>query len=140
MYSPSDDTTKQSAIRYALPFIAFVSFLALWTWELLAENPVPDSIKSLIPIEWRFFLAKTLHVVAYAFLTFLARLLPVPRMIFWIVIAFLILHGIATEFGQTFVSGRHGSIRDVLLDWAGVALGLLADFAFTRVRKGFNRS
>lgn len=117
-----------------LPTVVFVFLLALWTYELLAENPVPDSVKRVIPVEWRFWLAKSLHVCAYAVLTILAGLLPVPRVYFWLVIALLFLHGIATEVGQTYVAGRHGSIRDVLLDWAGVVLGVLVLWPMGRLR------
>jgi VanZ family protein len=112
----------------------FLFFLALWTYELLAENPVPESVSRAIPDEWKFWLAKGLHVAGYAFLTVLAGLLPVPRVYFWLVIAFLVLHGIGTEVGQTYVSGRQGSVRDVVLDWAGVGLGLLALWALRRLR------
>jgi len=126
-------------MRTVLPFVVFLFFLGLWTWELLAENPVPDSVRQLIPNEWKFWLAKGLHVAGYAFLTLLAWFLPVPRVIFWLVIAGLLLHGIATEFGQTFVSGRHGSIRDVLLDWVGVGLGLGAIEFWKRIRPAVPR-
>jgi VanZ family protein len=108
-----------------LPFAVFLFFLALWTYELLAENPVPESVSRAIPNAWKFWLAKGLHVAAYAFLTVLAGLLPIPRLFFWLVVTLLVLHGVATEFGQTFVAGRHGSLRDVILDWVGVGLGLL---------------
>ncbi|MFO0851501.1 MAG: VanZ family protein [Gemmataceae bacterium] len=111
----------------------FLFFLALWTYELLAENPVPESVSRAIPNEWKFWLAKGLHVVGYAFLTVLAWLLPVPRLVYWLVIALLLLHGIATEVGQTFVAGRTGSVRDVLLDWVGVGLGLLVVWPLTRL-------
>lgn len=111
-------------LRTILPFAVFLLFLGAWTWELLAENPVPAEVSALIPNEWKFWLAKGLHVFGYAFLTILAAFLPVPRLYFWLAVAFLALHGIATEIGQTFVNGRHGSIRDVLLDWAGVGMGL----------------
>ncbi len=114
----------RSKWRAVLPFAAFAFFLAAWTWELLAENPVPPEVSALIPNEWKFWLAKGLHVVGYAFLTGLAALLPVPRLYFWLAVALLALHGVATEVGQTFVNGRHGSVRDVLLDWAGVGIGL----------------
>lgn len=115
---------KPGRLRTALPFVIFVFFLGLWTWELLAEKPVPDSVMRLIPVEWRFWLAKGLHVFGYAFLTVLASTLPVSRKFFWGVIAMLVVHGIATEYGQSFVSTRTGSFRDVMLDWAGVVLGI----------------
>jgi VanZ family protein len=104
----------------------FLFFLALWTYELLAENPVPESISRAIPDEWKFWLAKGLHVAAYAFLTIFAAFLPIQRLHFWLVVMLLVLHGIATEVGQDYVHGRDGSLRDVLLDWAGVGLGLFA--------------
>ena len=114
--SPSDRVTVRG-----VP----VLLLLLWTWELLAENPVPESVSRAIPNEWKVWLAKSLHVGAYAFLTVLAGLLPVGRKYFWGAIVLLLLHGIGSEIGQTFVDGRHGSIRDVGLDWVGVVLGLL---------------
>ena len=113
-------------LKTVLPFAAFLFFLAVWTWELLAENPVPDPVKRAIPDAWKFWLAKSLHVCAYAFLTVLAGLLPVGREYFWGAVALLLLHGIGGEIGQTFVNGRHGSVRDVGLDWVGVVLGLVA--------------
>ena len=66
-----------------------------------------------------------LHAGAYAFLTVLASFLPVRRSLFWIVVAALALHAIGTEIGQTYVPNRHGSVRDVLIDWVGIAVGLL---------------
>jgi VanZ family protein len=119
-----------------LPVAAFLVFLALWTYELLAENPVPEAVSRAIPDEWKFWLAKGLHVAGYAFLTVLAALLPVPRWCFWAVIAGLLLHGVGTEVGQTYVSGRHGSFRDVLLDWAGIACGLLVLGGLKSSRRG----
>lgn len=106
-----------------MPFALFLVFLALWTYELLAENPVPASISRAIPDAWKFWLAKGLHVGAYAFLTLLAVWLPVHRSVFWLVVAGLLVHGIGTEVGQWFTTNRQGSIRDVLLDWRALAWG-----------------
>jgi hypothetical protein len=119
----------------ALPFAVFLLFLALWTYELMAENPIPDWVSGAIPNEWKFWLAKGLHVTAYAFLTLLAAWLPVPRALFWLVIAGLLLHGIGTEVGQSYTANRQGSARDVLLDWVGVGLGLLALAGSKRLRR-----
>lgn len=123
---PVVPSSKQSfRLWHVLPFVLFLALLGLWTYELLAENPVPGWLSRAIPNEWKFWLAKGLHVGAYAVLTLLARWLPVPRVVFWLVIAGLLLHGIGTEVGQSYTANRHGSTRDVLLDWAGVGLGLL---------------
>jgi VanZ family protein len=118
-----------------MPFALFALVLGVWTYEVLAENPVPDSVMRLIPTGWRFWLAKGLHVAAYAVLTLLAAWLPIPRALFWLVIAGLLLHGVGTEFGQTFTANRSGSLRDVVLDWVGVAAGLLTLAVFGGLRR-----
>jgi VanZ family protein len=117
------------------PFVIFLGFLGFWTYELLSPNPVPRSILDMIPVEWRFYLAKGLHVGSYAFLTLLAAFLPIPRMYFWLVVGGLILHGVGTEIGQTYVAKREGSIRDVILDWVGVLVCLVILEIVHRIRK-----
>lgn len=112
-------------MRKAAPFAIFLVFLALWTWKLLEPNPVPESVAEGIPGDWKFYLAKALHAGAYAFLTVLAGCLPVRRGVLWSVIVVLALHAISTEIGQTYVPNRHGSVRDVLIDWTGIAIGLM---------------
>jgi VanZ family protein len=118
------------------PFVLFLTFLGLWTYELLAPNPVPRWILDLIPDEWKFYMAKGLHVAGYAFLTLLAAFLPIPRWYFYLVVGGLFLHGVATEVGQSFVAGRTGSLRDVLLDWIGVAICLVILETVHRIRPG----
>lgn len=121
---PSRPKPGWLTFRAALPVGLFLFFLGLWTYEVLAENPVPEAVSRAIPNEWKFWLAKGLHVAIYAFLTVLAYWMPVPRVLFWLVIVGLLVHGAGTEFGQTFTANRHGSLRDVALDWVGVAVGL----------------
>jgi len=106
------------------PFAIFAVFLGLWTWKLLEPNPVPEAISQEFSADTKFILAKSLHAGVYAFLTVLAAFLPVRRPYFWLVVATLMLHGVGTEIGQRYVPNRHGSIRDVLIDWAGILLGL----------------
>jgi VanZ family protein len=108
------------------PLVTFLLFLGLWTWKLLEPNPVPEEVTRGLSVGVKFLLAKSLHVGAYAFLTVLAGLLPVRRPYFWLVIVVLVLHAVGTEIGQSFVRNRSGSVRDVLIDWAGIGLGLLA--------------
>lgn len=111
-----------------LRFALFVFFLGLWTWSLLKDDPVPSVISEAIPGEWKFWMAKGLHVSAYLFLTLLAAWLPVPRWIYLGIVGVLLFHGVGTEVGQTFTDSRGGSIRDVMLDWIGVGLGNLILF------------
>jgi VanZ family protein len=113
-------------MRSVLPFAVFLLFLGLWTWKLLEPNPVPEPVLKGIPTDWKFWLSKFLHVCGYAFLTVLASWLPLRRPYFWGVVAFLALHAIGTEIGQSYVPNRHGSVRDVVIDWVGIGMGLLA--------------
>lgn len=113
-------------MRKVLPFAVFLLFLGLWTWKLLEPNPLPERVVEGIPTDWKFWLAKLLHAGAYAYLTVLARWLPVRRAVFWGVVGLLALHGVGTEIGQTFVRNRHGCVRDVVVDWVGIGLGLVA--------------
>ena len=126
----------RAKIRFGtvFPFVLFIGFLGLWTYELLAPNPVPRWILDLIPDEWKFYLAKGLHVGGYAFLTLLAAFLPIPRWCYWLVVGGLFLHGVGTEVGQSYIEGRQGSMRDIILDWVGVLICLVLVEIVHRIR------
>jgi VanZ family protein len=118
-------------MKKVAPFVVFLIFLGLWTWKLLEPKPVPEAIEQQIPVDFKFALAKSLHAGAYAFLTVLAALLPVRRPYFWAVVATLALHGVGTEIGQTYIPSRHGCVRDVIIDWTGIAFGLAGLWAYS---------
>jgi VanZ family protein len=111
--------------RTLLHLLVLLAFLGLWTWKLLEPNPVPEAVSSKLQGPVRVVAAKGLHACGYAFLTLLAVTLPVPNYWRWFFAGLLALHGAATEIGQTYVPGRVGSVRDVLIDWGGVLLGVL---------------
>ncbi|HXD89336.1 MAG TPA: VanZ family protein [Urbifossiella sp.] len=111
--------------RFAIHFTIFLTLLGLWTWKLLEPYPVPEDLRKGLG-EYDFWAAKTLHACGYALLTFLAMTLPVARRWRWALAGFLVLHGVGTEIGQTFVENRTGTVRDVIIDWCGIALGLAA--------------
>lgn len=111
-------------MKKAAPIVTFVVFLGLWTWKLLEPHPLPESVEKGISLEMSFWLAKSLHAGAYAFLTVLAACIPARRSIFFALVALLVLHGVGTEIGQTYVPNRHGCVRDVLIDWTGISVGL----------------
>jgi hypothetical protein len=70
-------------------------------------------------------LAKVGHAVVYAVLTVLALTLPSAG---WRrpLVGLLLLHGIGTELAQHLMAvGRTGKVTDVLIDWAGIAAGVL---------------
>ncbi len=119
---PLPPPTRQKLLRISV----FLVLLALWTWKLLEPYPVPDEIsEGLARLGLKFVAAKSLHLVLYAVLTILAITLPVPRRWRYFLVGLLVWHGVATEIGQRFVPNRTGSLRDVLIDWCGIALGLL---------------
>lgn len=111
----------------------YLALLAVWTWLLLKPQPVPESLiggVALFDPEMLFFLlAKATHFSVYAGFAFLGGwLVPSQRGRLWLAVI-LILHGIASEIGQMvgaahFDSKRHGCIRDMLIDAAGVAVGM----------------
>jgi hypothetical protein len=112
-------------MRKVLPFAVFAVFLGVWTWKLLEPNPVPEPVLSGIPTDWKFWLFKAVHLGGYAFLTVLAAWLPIRRPFFWAIVVFLALHGAASEFLQWYLElGRHGCVRDVVIDWVGIGIGL----------------
>lgn len=114
-----------SGFRLSAAFL-FAGLLSIWTWLLLEPNPVPERVHELLSWwDWLPFLAaKSLHAGGYATLTVLAGIAVPGRRWKGIALAFLLLHGAATEIGQTFVPNRSGSIRDVVIDWVGIAAGV----------------
>ncbi len=96
--------------------------VALWTAALLRKEPQEFNRRVVVPAI-RLPVSKFLHVGAYAFLTAFAGILPMKRRR-WLLLVFLSVHAMATEYLQTFVPMRTGSWRDVGLNHLGIALGL----------------
>ena len=113
-------------IRTALK-VAF--WLALTAWFVLLVRPTPQDITNdlkelsdLLP----FIVAKTLHLTAYA--VFAGWALVVFDRWRWCAFAAVAGHAILGELGQYlgnewFATGRTGTVKDVLIDWTGMALG-----------------
>jgi VanZ family protein len=106
---------------------AWVLCLALWTVALLTTFPVyvreqalPSDEAVGLPV------AKVLHVSAYAFLAAFALWLRPPVVWRWLLVLFLLEHGVVTECLQGFVYLRGPSVYDALIDHIGVALGAAA--------------
>lgn len=119
--------------RFAIHFTVFLVFLGLWTWKLLEPHPVPDEIgEGLEKAGLSFIAAKTLHATGYAFLTLLVLTMPVPLHWRRFLVGLLVLHGVGTEIGQTYVPSRTGKVRDALIDWLGIALGVLVVYAWRK--------
>ncbi len=117
--------------RLVVQAIIFAVLFALWTWRLC--SPIPDDLRAGMNATGNpFLVAKAAHVIGYAVLAALAATLPVRRRGRVILVGLLVLHGVATEVIQTYVPGRTGKVADVLIDWAGIALGALAARLRTR--------
>ena len=88
---------------------------------------------------------KCAHLTEYAVLAFLfwrARWQPRrddPRPWSWretgYAVLFVALYAASDEFHQSFVPSREASIRDVLIDTIGAAVGMLALWALWKLRK-----
>lgn len=99
----------------------FVILLALLTRGLL--TPVPASAVQITGgDDSSFWISKCVHVGAYGFMAWIAARLPIGRRWRIGLVILLLLHGGLTEYLQQFV-GRGASLRDVILDCIGVALG-----------------
>jgi VanZ family protein len=112
--------------------ITFVSLLGYWTYLLVKANPVPETLFdgfTGFDLELlKFLLAKALHLGSYTFMALLGgTLVPAGRRRV-VMFGLLGLHGALTEVAQYvgnewYGTNRHGCIRDVLIDSAGVCLG-----------------
>jgi VanZ family protein len=104
----------QPPLRRWLPVV-------VWAAVIFAFSSVPDLGTGLGT--WDFVLRKLAHTLEFAVLgALLVRALDRP----WHALALGIAYAVSDEAHQHFVAGRHASPRDVLIDSAGVALGLLA--------------
>lgn len=104
-------------VKYWLPPL-------LWAALIFVLSSIP-SLESGLPKPWDFALRKIGHVIEYAILTvLLARALrahgaPLRRALVWSALL-AVVYAAGDEYHQTFVAGREGALRDVLIDGVGV--------------------
>ena len=66
-----------------------------------------------------------LHAVTFTVLTYGLRMAYLPKA--WLAASlWMLAYGVAIELGQSFTPGRVAEVLDVVVDVAGIALGLLA--------------
>ncbi|HEX3315747.1 MAG TPA: VanZ family protein [Gemmataceae bacterium] len=107
--------------------IAWIAFTVLWTVALTAPIGKIEAFRSnsLLEGEVRIVVAKILHALAYASWTILtASLLPSFGGRIGLLFC-LMTHAVCTEYVQLRWSGRDGCLRDVLIDHAGILVGLV---------------
>ncbi len=120
-----------------LHIAAFIVPFIVYTVLLLVPHPLPPMKK--VSDDLMFLISKSAHAGGYAYLTAGGSLLfrsPQGR---WGAVLFMMLHGVGTEIGQTYVPNRHGCIQDVLIDWAGITLGFLVASRISRLVWSENR-
>src|SRR5580704_17964684 len=96
--------------------------LAGYTYLLVVPNEwLPPWLQHTVgtQITSEFTFGKLAHVSCYAILTIGTFLLPVSWFGWIICVASMSLHGMGTEFVQTF-TGRHGCWSDVGIDHIGI--------------------
>ena len=98
----------------------------LWIILIFVLSHQPE-LKSDLPGGWDFFLRKLAHISEYAILTLLlvgalkehglSR-----RKILFLAISLSFLYALSDEYHQSFIPGRDGAFRDVLIDTFGIFL------------------
>lgn len=113
----------QKLVKFWLPAL-------FWLVVIFGFSTQPTPIVS--KIDWRdFILKKTIHLIEYGilFVLFYRALknttrLAVFQFAFWALIL-TILYSTTDEFHQTFIHGRTGTLRDIVIDSSGAGLAWL---------------
>ena len=100
---------------------------------IFALSSVPDLNSGLGT--WDLILRKCAHMTEYALLYLLWRR-ALPDASPWAAVAIAVAYAISDEIHQRFVRDRHGAPTDVLIDAAGVLIGVLTQRLFLRRRAG----
>ena len=109
--------------RTSLVYAAWWLVLVLFTYGLLRPD-TSEGGSGFLTHSQSFWISKSVHLVAFCFLTLVAALIPISSRHRWLLLGLLVAFAPATECLQTFVEGRHGTITDVVIDLAGVTLGV----------------
>ncbi len=110
-------------------------YLAAWTAALLFPHAPRTGVGHLDEFisPYRYAVAKTVHVSAYAVLAVLTGALGVRPRYRGLLVFVLMAHGTATEMGQWVMtrmgwSDRTGELFDVAYDNAGILIGMLVSW------------
>jgi hypothetical protein len=134
---PVSDDPANARVR--LPhqrWLLWGAWLVAWSIALLTPQPVRLA-QAIIPPDSLIPYTKVLHVGAYALLTGLGGWLALTTGRWrWVLLGFLSLHALGTEFLQQFIPLRTASWGDVGLDHVGIALGLVSGWKWWRPGAG----
>lgn len=93
--------------------------------DKITNNETPNNEKEIIVKNSSFYIRKSAHITEYLILGFLMFNLLNQYSVtkIYYAIGLSILYSCTDEFHQLFISGRSGSIRDVLIDSIGILIG-----------------
>ena len=93
--------------------------------DKITNNETPNNEKEIIVKNLSFYIRKIAHITEYLILGFLMFNLLKQYSVtnIYYAIGLSILYSCTDEFHQLFISGRSGSIRDVLIDSIGTLIG-----------------
>lgn len=93
--------------------------------DKITNNETPNNKKEIIVKNSSFYIRKIAHITEYLILGFLTFNLLKQYSVtnIYYAIGLSILYSCTDEFHQLFISGRSGSIRDVLIDSIGILIG-----------------
>jgi VanZ family protein len=109
-------------------------FRALWLVALivlsfgLLTTEAAEATEGMMSEEMSFGVSKTVHILAFTSMTVLLAFSRWPLAVAWGGVGFLIAYAGLTEYLQTLIPGRTGTVRDVALDCSGILLGLLLTY------------
>jgi VanZ family protein len=107
------------ALRGRSPLLTVWLPIVAWAALIFALSSIPSLGTGLGT--WDTILRKCAHMTEYAVLAFLLRRALSAPWAFGAAVAY----SISDEIHQSFVRGRHGAPRDVLIDSIGILIGLL---------------
>jgi VanZ family protein len=114
------DSTRAPVAGRRRRLVVLWAPIIVWAAVIFALSSIPSLGTDLGT--WDLVLRKLAHITEYAILAFLLRrALTTPA-----ALAVAVAYAISDEFHQTFVHGREGRPRDVVIDSIGIVLGLLA--------------
>lgn len=93
--------------------------------DKITNNETPNNEKEIIIKNSSFYIRKIAHITEYLILGFLTFNLLKQYSVtnIYYAIGLSILYSCTDEFHQLFISGRSGSIRDILIDSIGILIG-----------------
>jgi len=124
-------------------FQKYEKYISLIFWLAAIFYLSNNSLKEFVIVTdwWEFIIRKLVHLFEFAVLTYLIfRILgqTEKRHVYWNLFwsfAFTVLYAISDEYHQSFIAGRTGTYRDVIIDSVGSLIAIWLIFLDWRHKK-----